>query len=292
MTYRTTMIKLRFFYWPMALLATVANAQAPAVRIAAKPAAKPSAIRQPTALAVFSADRAVTLRPGTDGRVVAVGAVEGSRVRSGAMIVRLDDREQRARVALAGQGAASTAELNAAEVRRKEAQAKLGGISSAAATGAATSWELRQAKAAADQAAEEARMARDRRGIEGQRLQLEQVVLRNYVVTAPFDGRVTRIGARVGMTIRKSDPVATIVDLTLLRGEAFVPVANYNQLKVGAVYRVDFAAPFSGGRRATLAYIDPAIDAGLVRCVFKLDNASEALPSGLQARIQLAPLLK
>jgi multidrug efflux pump subunit AcrA (membrane-fusion protein) len=208
------------------------------------------------------------------------------------VLVKLDDREQRARVALAAQGAASTAELNAAEVRGREAQARLGGTSKAAASGAATSWEVRQAQAAADQAGMEARMARDRRAVEAQRLRLERVMLENYVITAPFDGRVTRMGARVGMTVRKADPVATIVDLAQLRGEAFVPVAHYARLKVGAAYPVVFAAPFGGERRATLAYIDPAIDAGLVRCVFRLDNAAETLPSGLQASIRLAPLAK
>lgn len=267
-----------------------AAAFAQAARPAAAPAARPAAV--PAVAAVFAADRAVTLRPGVDGKVIAVGASEGQRVASGTVLVKLDDREQRARVALAAQGAASTAELNAAEVRGREAQAKLAGTSKAATSGAATSWEVRQAQAAADQAAMEARMARDRRAVEGQRLQLERVVLENYVITAPFAGRVTRMGARVGMTVRKADPVATIVDLAQLRGEAFVPVAHYARLKVGAAYPVVFAAPFGGDRRATLAYIDPAIDAGLVRCVFRLDNAAETLPSGLQASIRLSPLAK
>lgn len=52
-----------------------------------------------------------------------------------------------------------------------------------------------------------------------------------------------------------------------------MPVAHYARLKVGAAYGVAFGASFTGVRRAVLAYIDPAIDAGLVRCVFKLDNA-------------------
>ena len=259
---------------------------------AQQPLATPRPAATPSVTAVFAADRAVTLRPGVDGRVIAVGAGEGARVKAGTVLVKLDDREQRARVALAAQGAASTAELSAAEVRGREAQARLGGTSSAAASGAATSWEVRQAKATADAAAMDARMARDRRAVEGQRLQLERVVLENYVITAPFAGRVTRMGGRVGMTVRKSDAVATVVDLGVLRGEAYVPVAHYGRLKVGGSYGVVFAAPFNGVRRAVLAYIDPAIDAGLVRCVFKLDNAGETLPSGLQARISLAALPK
>ena len=278
------------FFLTLALVSTGVSVSAQQRPIAPRPAAPRPATTIPAVAAIFAAERAVTLRPGVDGRVIAVGTSEGARVKAGAMLVKLDDREQRARVALAAQGAASTAEQSAAEVRGREAQARLGGTSSAAASGAATGWEVRQAKAAADAAAMDARMARDRRAVEGQRLQLERVVLENYIVAAPFAGRVTRLGARVGMTVRKSDAIATIVDLGVLRGEAYVPVADYGRLKVGAGYAVAFGAPFTGVRRAVLAYIDPAIDAGLVRCVFRLDNAGETLPSGLQARIMLSPL--
>ena len=105
--------------------------------------AMPRPATTPSVAAVFAADRAVTLRPGVDGRVIAVGAGEGARVKAGAVLVKLDDCEQRARVALAAQGAASTAEQSAADLRGRETQARLGGTSSAAASGAATSWEVR-----------------------------------------------------------------------------------------------------------------------------------------------------
>jgi RND family efflux transporter MFP subunit len=261
----------------------------PASAQQAKPPA-PGLARTPPLVAVFTAEQTVALRAAVDGKVQAVGATEGGRVAKGALLVQLDDREQRARVALAARSAGSSAEVSAADVRKREAGARLAGTETAAGTGAATQWELRQARAAASQAEADARMARDRQGVEGQRLQLERVLLDNYVVRAPFEGRVTRLGARPGMSVRKSDVLATVVDLRKLRGEAYVPVARYGSLKLGTAYPALFGAPFSRKARATLVYIDPVIDGGMVRTVFRIDNADESLPSGLQASIQLSPL--
>ena len=265
--------------------APAALAQTPAKAPAAKAAPQPAAA--PRAVAIFMAEQMVALRAATDGRVAAVGAQEGSAVRKGALLVQLDDREQRARIALAAKAAGSNADVQAADVRQKEAQARLAGTQTALSKGAATDWELRQAKASAAQAGLESRAAQDRRSVEGQRLSLEKVLLENYVARAPFDGRVTRIGARTGMSVRKSDVLATVVNLATLRGETFVPVAHYSRLKAGASYPVIFPAPFARTLPATLTYIDPVIEGGQVRAVFRLQNKGEVLPSGLQGTVVL-----
>lgn len=271
------------------LSAASAGAQAaPRPAAPAKSAARP--VAEPRAAAIFMAEQMVALRAATDGRVVSVGAQEGSAVRKGAVLVQLDDREQRARIALAAKAAGSSADSKAADVRLQEAKARLDGTQKAASKGAATDWELRQARAATDQATLESRAARDRQGVEGQRLSLERVMLENYVARAPFDGKVTRIGARPGMSVRKSDVLATVVNLGTLRGETFVPVARYSSLKPGASYPVVFPAPFSKTLPAKLIYIDPVIEGGQVRAVFRLQNTGEVLPSGLQGAVVLKPL--
>lgn len=268
-----------------------AQAQAAPKASVARPAA--AAAPQPAkTAAIFIAEQMVAIRAATDGRVVSVGAGEGAAVRKGALLVQLDDREQRARVALAAKAAGSSAEAQAAEVRLKEAQARLGGTQAAAAKGAATDWELRQAQAAVSQAGLETRAAQDRRGVEGQRLSLERVMLENYVIRAPFDGRVTRMGARPGMSVRKGDILASVANLSTLRGETFVPVARYGSLKLGASYPVQFGAPFGKVLQAKLSYIDPVIEGGQVRAVFLLANNGEALPSGLQGSVILKPLAR
>ena len=270
------------------VLAAGASAQVAAPRPAARPAVAPT----PKAAAIFIAEQMVAIRAATDGRVVSVSAGEGAAVRKGAVLVQLDDREQRARVALAARAAGSSADAQAAAVRLKEAQARLGGTQTAASKGAATDWELRQAQAAVSQAGLETKAAQDRRAVEGQRLSLERVMLENYVIRAPFDGRVTRMGARPGMSVRKGDVLATVANLGTLRGETFVPVARYADLKLGATYGVQFGAPFSRVLQAKLSYIDPVIEGGQVRAVFHLANTGEAMPSGLQGSVILKPLAR
>lgn len=236
---------------------------------------------------IFSAASSVTLATGADGRVLTITAREGQRVSAGTILLRLDDREQRARVELASAAANSDAEIRMASIRHAEASARLTGTQTAAAKGAATSWEVRQAQAAAEQAAQEGKVARDKRAIEGKRATLERLVLENFAVRSPFSGRVTQINTRPGASVRKGQSLVTVVDMSKLRTEAFVPAKNYGFLKVGNSYQVKFGAPFNMSGRATLTYIDPVLSAGSFRTVFMFDNAGDKVPAGLEGQIIL-----
>ncbi len=238
---------------------------------------------------IFSAERSAALKPLVDAQVAGVAVREGAAVRRGALLVQLDDRQQRARVALAQTSSGAGAEIGLAAVRLREAQAKLASTEKAARAGAAEDWELRQARAGAAQAVEEARMARDRQSVERRRLGVEQTVLDSLRIRAPFDGRVTRLNARPGATVRQTDTVAVVTDLSALRGEAYVRARFYGLLKAGQRYAVRFDAPFAATATATLTYVDPVMDAGSFRAVFVLDNARETIPSGLEGRIILRP---
>jgi membrane fusion protein, multidrug efflux system len=236
---------------------------------------------------IFSAASSVTLATGADGRVLTIAAREGQRVSAGTVLLRLDDREQRARVELASAAASSDAEIRMASIRHAEASARLNGTQTAAAKGAATSWEVRQAQAATEQASQEGKVARDKRAIEGKRATLERLVLENFAVRAPFAGRVTQINTRPGASVRKGQSLVTVVDMSKLRTEAFVPAKNYGFLKVGNSYQVKFGAPFNMTGRATLTYIDPVLNAGSFRTVFLFDNAGDKVPAGLEGQIIL-----
>jgi RND family efflux transporter MFP subunit len=236
---------------------------------------------------IFSALNSVTLAPGVDGRVLNVALREGQSISAGTVILRLDDREQRARVELASTAANSDAEIRMAAIRHSEANARLSGTQKAASSGAATSWEVRQAQAAAAQAAMEGKVASDRRLIEAKRTNLERLVLENFAIRAPFSGRVTQINTRPGSSVRKGQAIVTLVDSRTLKTEAFVPAKQYGLLKVGRIYDVKFGAPFNMAGRATLTYIDPVLNAGSFRAVFQLDNKSEQIPAGLEGQIIL-----
>lgn len=236
---------------------------------------------------LFTAERSAALKPPVDAQVLTVVKPEGAIVKRGEVIVQLDDRQQRAKVALAQTAAASTAEISVSAVKAREAQARLANTERAARNGAAADWELRQARAAADQAAQEARMARDRQLVERRRLGVEGSVLDSYRIRAPFDGRITRLSARPGSTVRSNDTLAVVTDMRSLRGEAYVRARWYSLLKVGTRYPVIFSGPFARKAVATLSYIDPVMTAGSFRIVFLLDNKDEKTPSGLEGRVLL-----
>jgi RND family efflux transporter MFP subunit len=258
----------------------------------AVPSARPQAKIAPannaaTVSGVFSAANSVTLAPGVDGRVLGVAIREGQPVSSGTVILRLDDREQRARVALAATAANSDAEIRMASIKNGEATARLNGTQTAAKNGAATSWEVRQATAAAEQSAMEGKVAHERKTIEAKRMNLEKLVLENFALRAPFSGRVTQINTRPGASVRKGQALVTLVDMANLRSETFVPARYYGLLKVGKVYDVKFAQPFNLSGRATLTYIDPVLNAGSFRAVFQFNNSGERVPAGLEGQILL-----
>ena len=236
---------------------------------------------------IFTAERSAALKPALDAQVASVAVVEGAHVAKGALILQLDDRQQRARVALAATSSASNAEIGVAQVRAREAEAKLANAERAAKTGAVADWELRAARAGAAQAMQETRMATDRQAVERRRLAVEQSVLDGLRIRAPFDGRVTRLNARAGASVRPADTVAVVTDMRVLRGEAFVPPKLYGLLKVGSSYPVVFGSGFDRRAAAVLTYIDPVMAAGSFRAVFRLDNRDEAIPSGLEGRIIL-----
>lgn len=269
----------------LAFSSSISSQTTAPARVASRPAPVQNALVMVNG--IFSAANTVTLATGADGRVLAISAREGQPVSAGTVILRLDDREQRARVELASTAANSDAEIRMAAIRHNEASAKLSGTQKAASTGAATSWEVRQAQAAAEQAAQEGKVASDKRVIESKRANLERLVLENFAVRAPFSGRITQINTRPGASVRKGQSLVTLVDMTKLRSEAFVPAKYYGLLKVGQSYQVNFAAPFNMKGHATLAYIDPVLNAGSFRAVFQLDNAGDRIPAGLEGQIVL-----
>ena len=247
----------------------------------------PAVIAPPVVTTIFTAERSAALKPLVDAQIAAVAVREGARVTRGMVIVQLDDRQQRARVALAATSSGSSAEIGAAGVRSREANARLANAERAAKTGAIADWELRQAQSAAAQANQESRMAADRQSVERHRLSVETAVLDGLRIRAPFDGRVTRLNARPGASARPADTVAVVTDLRVLRGEAFVPQRFYPLLKAGGHYAVEFGGGFASAADVVLTYIDPVMEGGTFRAVFRLDNRNEAIPSGLEGRVVL-----
>ena len=236
--------------------------------------------------------RLAALGPGQEGVVAEVAVAEGERVRAGAVLLRLRDDVQAARVGLARAAAEAEGELRQAVIQREEAQAVLERTRQAAGRGAATEWELRQARARYEVARAAAEAAEERRRVEQRRLELEQAALEQFLLRAPFDGVVTRVETVAGATLARTDRPITVADLSRLEAVLFLPARAWPLLRPGGAYTLTLAAPFARPVSARLRHADPVMDAasGRFRAVFVIANEDGALPAGVEAELDLAAL--
>ena len=236
--------------------------------------------------------RLANLSPQSDGVVREVLAAEGDRVRAGDALLRLDDEVQAARIGLARVAAEADADLRQAQIQHQEAQAVLGRTQQAAGRGAATDWEVRQARARVDVTKAAADSAEERRRIEQRRLDLELAQAAHLVIRAPFDGVVTRIDTVPGATLTRADRPVTVADLAGLEAVLYVPAQAWAALRIGQTYPLLLSAPVGGAVPARLRHMDPVMDAasGRFRAVFAIANPNGAIPAGLEAGLDLGAI--
>jgi RND family efflux transporter MFP subunit len=233
--------------------------------------------------------RLANLSPQSDGVVREVLVAEGDRVRAGDLLLRLDDEVQAARIGLARSAAEGDADLRQAQVQHQEAQAVLARTQQAAGRGAATDWEVRQARARVDVAKAAADGAEERRRTEQRRLELELAQAAQLVIRAPFDGVVTRIDTVPGATLTRADRPVTVADLEGLEAVLYVPAQAWAVLRIGQAYPLVLSAPVGGSVEARLRHMDPVMDAasGRFRAVFAIANPEGTIPAGLEAGLDL-----
>ncbi|BDG73594.1 efflux RND transporter periplasmic adaptor subunit [Roseomonas fluvialis] len=251
-------------------------------------AAEEDLVRGPT-----RPQRLATLGPQSDGVVREVLVAEGAAVREGDVLLRLDDAVQTARIGLARAAAEADADLRQAQVQHQEAQAVLARTQQAAGRGAATDWELRQARARVDISAAQSDAASERRRVEQRRLELELAQQDQLVIRAPFDGVVTRLDTVPGATLTRADRPVTVADLSVLEAVLYVPAQAWKALRVGAAYPLLLSEPVGRAMEARLRHMDPVMDAasGRFRAVFTIANEGIAVPAGLEAALDLGAIL-
>lgn len=205
------------------------------------------------------AAQAASLASRVSAVVESVAVEEGAFVKSGDVLVRLDGRDVRARLAAAEAG------LRAARAQRDR-------VRSLFAKGAATQQELEGAEAA-DAAASGERDAAN--------AQLEYVDLR-----APFDGRVTDKKARAGDLASPGQPLLSVQGVGHLRVSATVSRGQADRMKTGQ----EVQAILDDGSvvPTRVAILGPAGDAASRRYLVKCDLPRRApARAGSFARLRL-----
>ena len=204
--------------------------------------------------------RTVTLAAETDGRVIATGAERGRNVDSGAIIVRLDERDREARL----EQARATVRQREVEFAAREKLKSSSYVSEA---------QLQEAVAALEAAKTELKRAE---------LDLDYMTIR-----APFDGALQERLVEIGDFVSRGDPVATFVD-----NRTIVVSANLSEFDAGYVAVGDDAeAKLATGEtvRGTIRYVAPVADAATrtFEVELEVDNGAGRLRAGGTAELRI-----
>jgi multidrug efflux system membrane fusion protein len=204
--------------------------------------------------------RVVEINAETDGRVVAIGVERGERLDQGQVIVRLDERDRRARLAQAE-----------ATVKQRElefdARKKLQNESYVSEA------QLQEAAALLETA--RADLARTRLDVE------------NMVIRAPFDGALQDRMVEIGDYVKTADPVATFVDERKL-----IVSANVSEFDAHHVIKGNPAsARLATGQivEGTIRYVAPVADEATRTFTVELevDNTAGEYRGGMTAELMI-----
>jgi RND family efflux transporter MFP subunit len=255
------------------------------------------------------ARRQATVSSKITGRLVEVGFEEGSRVREGQVLARLDDANARRALELAeARVAAARSALAELTVRLREAELQLARIRELAATGVESRRALDMAIAERDSFAARLEAARDEVTVAEREVALRAQEVEDTLVRAPFDGVAVTKDAQPGEIVSPISAgggftrtgIGTIVDMGSLEievdvNEAFIQRVHPDQPAVATLQaypdweipaRVITTVPAADRQKATVKVRiafeelgDPRIlpDMG-VKVSFRAGDAAAARP--------------
>ncbi len=229
----------------------------------------------------------VRLHAPLDGVLATLHVGEGDRVKKGDPLAVMKDDVQKARVRAARTAKNSDGDLRSARVALRKAKDRLERVQRALAQDAATDWELRESQMAVDEAGAAVDAAQERRSRDQDQLEVENEILNQYTLRAPFDGVINRVEFDEGASLSPQDAVIEIVGLSQLEAVIFLPVERFGAVEQGADYRLVGEAPIDVELVATLRSVDAVLDPGsrTFRAVFEIDNQDGKLPAGFHVRL-------
>jgi RND family efflux transporter MFP subunit len=221
----------------------------------------------------------INLAPQVSGYVVAVEVKDYEQVHAGQVLVRIDDRIYKARVAAARANlSAQLAGLANARAQLLRARADMARVNELVSDGSVSIRERDQTLAALRQAEAQARQANGGQGsfeaqVDAARAQLElaQIDLEHTVITAAADGQVSEIGVRLGQYVTNGTQL-----MSLVPADRWV-IANFKEAQIASMtpgQQATFTVDALNGARFTGRVERLAPAAGSEFAVLKPDNAT------------------
>jgi HlyD family secretion protein len=245
--------------------------------------------------------RRAGMSPGIPGLVTAIPARKGSVVKTGEVLLQLDDREHQAQVQLAlrsieaAKAAADQARLSAAEARRNRERTQALARQQVVSDTALDEAETRGLTTEAASVAAEARMRETEAALEAARATLAKTTIH-----APFDGVVLDVSTEVGEWISPAPPgvpippVMTVIDLHALYVSAPIDEADVARIRVGLPVRITLDAfrgkSFAGKLDYVSSFVETREDQNRtlrVEAVFEETALPTNLLPGLSADLEV-----
>jgi len=166
------------------------------------------------------------------GRIKKLAVDEHQKVKAGQLLVQLDDtdlRAQEAQVAASVNMALKSLEL--ARINMERAANDLERIKIQYAMAAVTREDMDHSQKSADAARAQHSIAQAQVGIAQSQLEVIRVQLQNTVISAPFDGVITKRSAMPGEVVQAGQAIFQLYDLS----DIWV-TANLEETKVGRIH--------------------------------------------------------
>ncbi|MBU0639839.1 MAG: efflux RND transporter periplasmic adaptor subunit [Planctomycetes bacterium] len=214
--------------------------------------------------------RTVTLAAVRTGRIQAIPLAEGTLAQSGAVAVLLDDQVQQRRVAISKALAESNLEIDLAQVRLRQAQNELERLRKIGVDAYATTKELSDAQTAVDTARVALAQAQFRHEQAQREHALQQALLDELRVRAPFPGYVAERLKEVGETVEEREGILTLVQLDPLLVTVDCALDLAAQLRPGQQVAVQPRAAPGTTRVGEVSLINRVADPASQTCKVKI----------------------
>jgi len=215
----------------------------------------------------LQSDESVQIAPEISGRVAEIAFEEGTRVRKGDVLVRLDPSLARAEV----QQARARLVLAQANNQRARTLSQSGNVTDRARDEAVAAFETARAE-----------------------LELAETRLEKHELLAPFDGIVGVRNVSVGAYLGPGTAIVNLENLATLKVDFRVPETQLAAIKVGQPIEVHVDALPDRTFTGKIYAINPLVDVNgrSLQVRGRIDNADGVLRPGLFARIVVRSLVQ
>ncbi len=221
------------------------------------------------------------------GVVTEVFFEPGEQVQSGQVLARLESTVQNATVLMLELRAGDTSEIDAQRTQLDFLEGRLERTQKLLTRGVVSTGVLEEIQSSVDANRSLLVRAELARRVAMGELVRAKAALSLLEIKSPIDGVVLKRHFDKGEYLPLEGSIATIVQLDPLEIVSFLPVREYNSVRLGDIAQVEPAPPVDGNYLAKISRIDRVFDvaSGTFGLQLRLDNPDLKIPAGHRCKI-------